>query len=70
MNSNKHQVEPKDAPRDDLKDNPGIGESKGTFGEGVAPQALEGDNTLEGDVMNDVTKTGAVDPNQRGRTSR
>ncbi|WP_420392542.1 hypothetical protein [Acuticoccus sp.] len=68
MSSNKHQVTPKDAPRDDLEDNPGIGGSKGATGEDV--NDIEGDNTVEGDVMNDVTRTGAVDPKQRGRTSR
>jgi hypothetical protein len=31
---------------------------------------LEGDNTAEGDVMNDTTPQGAVNPNQQGRTNR
>ena len=31
---------------------------------------LEGDNTFEGDVKNDTTAQGGVDPNQRGRTNK
>lgn len=67
MSGNKHQVEPKDWPRDNLKENPGIGQSKGAAGEDV--EDIAGDNTVEGDVMNDVTKTGAVNPSQKGRTA-
>jgi len=51
---------------DDLERNPGIGQSAG----GVRPEDLdiiEGDNTVEGDVDNDVDPTGAVRPDQRPR---
>jgi len=57
-------------PRDDLKDNPGIGASKGSRAAGVDPEELEGDNTFEGDVMNDATPQGGVDPSRTGRTNK
>lgn len=69
MSGNKHDVTPDVTPRDDLEANPGIGTSKGTWGTGEDPEDIEGDNTVEGDVMNDVTPAGGVDPDQRGRTS-
>ncbi|WP_207792069.1 hypothetical protein [Siccirubricoccus phaeus] len=53
-------------PPDDLKRNPGIGSSKG----GDREELLTGDNTEEGDVMNDTTREGGVDPAQQGRTNR
>lgn len=52
----------------DLRENPGIGTSKGTSKAG--DEALDGDNTFEGDVENDVTRQGGVDPRQTGRTNR
>jgi hypothetical protein len=61
--------EPDPLPRDDLKDDPGIGRSKGTTISGEDPHILSGENTEEGDVANDVTPTGAVDPDHRGRTN-
>jgi hypothetical protein len=58
-------------PPDDLERNPGIGTSKGVFSRtGADPEAIEGDNTIEGDVMNDVSPSGAVAPNARGRTNK
>ncbi|MDQ1901293.1 hypothetical protein RAH32_12660 [Paracoccus sp. WLY502] len=57
-----------DTPSDkDLRDDPGIGRSKGA--DRSDPQ-MEGDNTFEGDVLNDTTPQGGVDPGQRGRTNR
>ena len=57
--------------QDDLKRNPGIGASKGAFAAtGADPEDIEATNTAEGDVMNDVTREGGVDPNHRGRTNR
>ena len=56
-------------PSDDER-NPGIGSSKGTFGRGTDPAAIEGENTSEGDVMNDVGWTGAVPEGRTGRTNR
>ena len=58
-------------PPDDLERNPGIGTSKGVHSAtGVDPEDLEADNTVEGDVMNDTTQTGGVNPNQTGRTNK
>jgi hypothetical protein len=53
------------SPPDDLERNPGIGASKGTTMAGADPDEIEGDNTFEGDVENDVTPGGGVDPDQR-----
>lgn len=65
MSSTKHpkQEVPTDA---DLKHNPGIGTSAGTAKGG---DELDGDNTFEGDVGNDTTSSGAIDPRQTGRTN-
>lgn len=57
----------------DLRDNPGIGASKGTIRGGDLldeGEELDGDNTFEGDVENDVTPQGGVNPDQTGRTNR
>lgn len=52
----------------DLKGNPGIGSSKGMTISGGDPEDLAGTNTDEGDVANDTTPEGGIDPNQRGRS--
>ena len=52
----------------DLKRNPGIGTSKGTIKQGEVD--LDGDNTFEGDVENDTTSGGGVDPRQTGLTNK
>jgi hypothetical protein len=74
VTSSKHSSDPgKDVPRppDDLKRNPGIGSSKGSFARtGEDPEAIEADNTFEGDVENDTTPAGGVNPNHRGRTNK
>lgn len=58
-------------PPDDRDRDPGIGTSKGTFARDKAgPEEIEGDHTFEGDVMNDATREGGVDPDQQGRTNR
>ncbi|PSJ55570.1 hypothetical protein [Kumtagia ephedrae] len=57
----------------DLRENPGIGTSRGTIKGGEIlddDESLDGDNTFEGDVENDVTRQGGVDPNQTGRTNK
>jgi hypothetical protein len=51
----------------DLRGDPGIGSSKGREKDDDAP---DGDNTFEGDVLNDVTPSGGVDSKQTGRTNR
>ncbi|WP_333826786.1 hypothetical protein [Pararhodobacter sp.] len=72
MSSNKHPKSDKkieaDLP-DNLEVDPGIGRSKGRFAMTDEPP-LEGENTFEGDVKNDTTAQGGVDPNQRGRTNK
>ena len=48
----------------DLRENPVIGGSKGTTMAGVSPDDLEdalGENTIEGDVENDVNAAGGID---------
>jgi hypothetical protein len=58
-------------PPDDLARNPGIGTSKGIHSRtGANPEDIEGESTSEGDVMNDVDRTGAVPEGRRGRTNR
>lgn len=54
----------------DLKTNPGIGQGAGIDNIHDTFEDEEGDNTVEGDVMNDTRKHGGVDPDQRGRTNR
>ena len=57
-----------DVPSDaDLKGNPGIGSSKGTTISGGDPRDLEGDSTFEGDVDNETTPEGGIDPDHRPR---
>ena len=57
-----------DDPTDkDLREDPGIGGSKGA---GRDDPEIGGDNTFEGDVLNDTTPQGGVDPDQRGRTNK
>ena len=53
--------------RDDLENDPGIGRSKGRYAMTNEPP-IEGDTTFEGDVKNDATPEGGVDPKQLGRT--
>jgi len=55
----------------DLVRNPGIGLSKGTTRADAAVDfEPDGDNTVQGDVENDVSYGGGVDPNQIGRTNK
>jgi len=64
--------EPIDNPKldEDLKRNPGIGQSKGSFMTGQSPQEIEGENTVEGDVDNDSTITDGVPEGEIERTNR
>jgi hypothetical protein len=58
-----------DTPTDaDLKGNPGIGTSKGMSG--ADPEELEADSTFEGDVENETTPEGGVDPDHRPRKNK
>lgn len=72
MSTSKHSPSghtPTTLPHDDLEDNPGIGSSKGVTMSGEDAELIEGENTVEGDIENDVLPGGGVDPNQRSRTS-
>ena len=53
-----------------LKANPGIGQGPGIDNVQSTFEDEEGDSTVEGDVMNDTTPQGGINPNQRGRTNR
>jgi hypothetical protein len=47
---------------EDLRRNPGIGQSPGTFATGEDLEELEGDSTFEGDVENDTGLGDGVGP--------
>ena len=81
MTSSKHPKTPPTGPDDlgadtprppsDLERNPGIGASKGAFAAtGVDPEIIEADNTAEGDVANDVDRSGGVGSGKLGRTNK
>ncbi len=57
-------------PRSDLDVNPGIGSSKGSYMTGEDPRNLDGGSTFEGDVANETTREGGIDPNKMGRTNK
>jgi len=62
-------------PPNDLRRNPGIGDSKGTTIAGADADDLEdalidAANTLEGDVENEPSLGGAADPRHRGRHNK
>lgn len=70
MSSSKHAPSghtPTTLPADDLECDPGIGSSRGATMAGERENLDEGENTREGDVENDTTRGGGVDPLQRGR---
>lgn len=54
----------------DLRQNPGIAQGQGIDNIRDTFEDEEGDNTVEGDVLNDSTPQGGVDPDQRGRTNK
>jgi hypothetical protein len=64
MSTSKHPNTPEwgegDGPPDDLERDPGIGRSRGTFATGEDPEAIAGENTVEGDLTNDTTPQGGV----------
>ncbi len=54
----------------DLKRNPGIGQTtQGIDQQDAVFEDEEGENTIEGDVMNDTEADGSINPNRRGRTN-
>jgi hypothetical protein len=68
MTSSKHS-KGKSPFQDDLKRNPGIGQSKGSFATGIPPEEIEGENTFEGDVDNDTTANDGVPQREEARTN-
>jgi hypothetical protein len=54
---------------DDLQENPGIGQSKGSFATGESPAEIEGASTIEGDTENDATPSGGASERKLGRTN-
>jgi hypothetical protein len=53
----------------DLKRNPGIGQTtQGIDQKETVFEDEEGENTVEGDVMNDTEADGSINPNRRGHT--
>lgn len=70
MNTIKHPKAKSPFPND-LDRNPGIGQSRGSFATGEDPDELEGVNTSEGDVENEVTRHGGVqEEGKLGRTNK
>jgi hypothetical protein len=55
---------------DDSEHNPDIGQSKGAFATGDDIDLIAGVNTVEGDIENDSSYGGGVDPTQLGRTNK
>jgi hypothetical protein len=60
MTETKHEKRPNPKLDEDLKRNPGIGQSKGSFMSGIAPDEIEGENTVEGDTENNAGRFGQV----------
>ncbi|MER8806778.1 hypothetical protein NKI12_01525 [Mesorhizobium australicum] len=72
MSSNIHPKTAKPTNKD-LKQNPGIGASRGTIKGGNLldeDEELDGENTFKGDVDNGTTPQAGVNPRQTGRTNR
>jgi hypothetical protein len=71
MTRNKHpKTKLDERPRNDLRADPGINTAKGSLMTGEDPSLIQGNSTFEGDVENDSTREGGVDPNQLGRTNK
>ena len=60
MTGSKHDERINPKLDEDLKRNPGIGQSKGTFMTGIDPEEIEGENTVEGDTENNAGRFGQV----------
>ncbi len=53
----------------DLKRNPGIGQTtRGVDQQETVFEDQEGENSVEGDVLNDTEADGSINPDRRGRT--
>jgi len=60
MSSAKHDKRINQKLDEDLRRNPGIGQSKGSFATGISPDEIEGENTVEGDTENNAGRFGQV----------
>jgi hypothetical protein len=60
MTESKHEKRPDPKLDEDLKRNPGIGQSKGSFMTGISPDEIEGENSVEGDTENNAGRFGQV----------
>lgn len=69
MNTTKDQGGAGPKQDEDLRRNPGIGQSKGTFATGEDPELIEGENTVEGDTENNAGRFGEVktDPGRENK---
>lgn len=67
MSGNQHPKSKKPADAD-MSNDPGIGTSKGTIKEG--DELEHGENTVEGDVENDTTDAGGINPRQKIRMNK
>jgi hypothetical protein len=54
----------------DIKDNPGIGQSKGAYAMGGDLDYAEGDSTVEGDVENEAGLRGQATDGKLGRANK
>lgn len=68
--SEERQRDRKRLPGEQRDRDPKIGQSKGAFATGEDPELIDGETTVEGDVENDSTYGGGVDPSQLGRTKK
>jgi hypothetical protein len=67
-NQHKKTRQPNDL---DLKRNPGIGQTtRGVDQEEMTFEDEEGENTVEGDVMNEAGRDGSINPRHRPRTNK
>ena len=60
MTGTKHEERTSAKLDEDLKRNPAIGQSKGSYMTGIPPEELEGENTVEGDTENNAGRFGQV----------
>ncbi|MBE7185865.1 MAG: hypothetical protein INR68_15820 [Methylobacterium mesophilicum] len=68
MSGNEHPKTTRPSDKD-LRDNPGIGASKGTAKIGD-DDVLDGENTFTGDVESDASRANRIDPHKTGRTNK
>lgn len=68
MSGTKHQND-RQSPTDDLEEDPGIGQSEGSFMTGIDPEEIKGENTILGDTENDSTANDGVPQKERERTN-